>query len=335
MTARALRIELGLYPTRAVRENVGLAGLAEQLGFDAVWVADSPVLWRELWVNLSGMAMATSRIRLGSAVTSAITRHPSVTASAALSLGELSGARFRLGVGRGDSALATSGCGRPQTLAEFRATLVAFRALLAGEPAQVGSAEFRYAWVGLPPMPLYVAATGPRMLELAGELADGVIIMVGVAEPMVRAAIERVQAGAVAAGRDPADLDLVLWTACAVSDRSPAQARAAVRAHVARASIRTLPLPLRPAHAAIADRVRAAYDYAFHANPRAPHADLVPDALIEDFAIAGTSEECAERVRALARLPLSALALAVPDADFEDRATVLARLAASVLPAAR
>lgn len=329
------RIELGLYPTRAVRDSVRLAVLAEQLGLDGVWVADSPVLWRELWVTLTALATSTQRLRLGSAVTTGVTRHPSVTASAALSLAELSGDRFRLGLGNGDSSLATSGSGRPQTLAEFRATLVAFRALLEGRAARAGAAEFSHPWAGERRVPIHVAATGPRMLELAGALADGVIMMVGVAEPMVLAAIERVHAGAAAAGRDPAAIDLVVWTACAVSDLAPARARAAVRANVARASIRRLPLALPPATAAVVDRIRAAYDYAFHSNPRAPHGALVPDGLVDDFAIAGTSEACAERLGRLAKLPISAIALALPDADHDDRGTVLARLAASVLPGLR
>jgi 5,10-methylenetetrahydromethanopterin reductase len=335
MTALAPRIELGLYPTLAAADNIRLAALAEHLGFDTVWVADSPVLWRELWVNLTAIAMSTRRVRLGSAVTSGVTRHLSVTASAAMSLGELSGERFLLGLGNGDSSLATSGSGRPQTLAEFRATVLALRALIAGEAVNVGSARFRHPWAGRTRVPLYVAATGPRMLELAGEVADGVIIMVGVAEPMVRAAIERIHAGAAAAGRDPATIDLVLWTACAVSDRAPEAARAAVRANVARASIRKLPLSLSPTHSVVVERIRGAYDYAYHSNPRAPHADLVPDTLVGDFAVAGTSEECADRLRLLTKLPLSAIALALPAADFDDRGTMLARLAASVLPAVR
>lgn len=335
MSARTPRIELGLYPTRSPHENVRLGVLADRLGFDTVWVADSPVLWRELWVNMTAIAMSTKRVRVGSAVTSGVTRHPSVTASAAMSLGELSGDRFLLGLGNGDSSLATSGSGKPQTIAEFRATLVAFRALVAGEPAKVGAAEFRHPWAGQTRVPIYVAATGPRMLELAGEQADGVIMMVGVADQMVRAAIERVHAGAKAAGRDARAIDLVVWTACAVSDTAPEQARAAVRANVARASIRKLPLALPPATAAVVDRIRDAYDYAFHSNPRAPYGELVPDTLIGDFAIAGTSDECRERLDALAKLPISAVALALPDADFDDRGTMLARLAASVVPASR
>ncbi len=327
------RLELGLYPTRPVRESLRLAVLAEQLGFDAVWVADSPVIWRELWVTLTALALGTSRVRLGAAVTTAVTRHPAVTSSAALSLAELSGGRFVLGLGNGDSSLATTGSGTPQTLAGFREALAAFRALLAGRAAKVGAAEVTHRWAPGVPVPIYVAATGPRMLELAGELADGVIVMVGVAEPMIRAALERIHAGARRAGRDPRAVEVVLWAACAVSDRAPGEARAAVRANVARASIRALPLPPPDEQARIVERIRASYDYAFHSDPRAPHAGMVPDSLVDHFAIAGTSAECAARLGGLLELPLSAIALALPDADFDDRGTVLARLAASVLPA--
>ncbi len=327
----AVRLDLGLYPNRTARENVSLAALAESLGFGGVWVTDSPILWRELWVTLTAIAGATTRIGLASAVTSGVTRHPSVTASAALTLSELSGGRFVLGLGNGDSALATIG-GRPQTLGGFRETVAALRTLLDGEVAKVGPIGIRVPWAAGPRVPLYVAASGPRMLELAGAVADGVIMMVGVADTMVRAAIERVRAGAVAASRDPDDMRVVLWTACAVSDRAPADAIAAVKATVARSVIRKLPLPIPAEHAAAVERIRAQYDYSFHSNARAPHARLVPDALVGSFAIAGTSASCVEQLRALAPLGLSAVVLAPPDAAFEDRRTMLARLAGSVLP---
>jgi alkanesulfonate monooxygenase SsuD/methylene tetrahydromethanopterin reductase-like flavin-dependent oxidoreductase (luciferase family) len=150
---------------------------------------------------------------------------------------------------------------------------------------------------------------------------------------MVRAAIDRVRAGAARARRDPDAIDLVLWTSCAVSDRSPAAAVAAVKATVARTVLRRLPLPISGAHEGTVARIRAAYDYGFHSDPRAPHGRLVPDDLVADFAVAGPSEACAERLRRLAKLGLSGIALALPDAAFDDRGAMLARLAASVLPA--
>jgi 5,10-methylenetetrahydromethanopterin reductase len=326
------RFDFALYPTTAPAESVRLARLAEALGFGTVWVTDSPVIWRELWVTLAAVGTATTRVRLGPAVTSGVLRHPAVTAGAALTLAELTDGRVRLGLGNGDSAVFTTG-GRPQTLSAFRSTVAVLRALLAREPAEpTPGAPIRLAWRG-PPVPLYVAASGPRMLELAGEVADGVVMMVGVSEAMVQAALDRVRAGAARAGRRPEAIDLVLWTSCAVSDRSPADAVAAVRATVARTVLRTLPLPIRGAHEATVARIRAGYDYAFHSDPRAPHGRLVPDDLVAEFAVAGPSAACAERLGRLAKLGLSGIALALPDAAFDDRGAMLARLAASVLPA--
>ncbi|MGH7264274.1 MAG: LLM class flavin-dependent oxidoreductase [Candidatus Rokuibacteriota bacterium] len=327
------RFDFGLYPTTGAAESVRLARLAEALGFGTVWVTDSPVIWRELWVTLTAIGVATTRVRLGSAVTSGVIRHPAVTAGAAMTLSELTDGRLRLGLGNGDSALVTTG-GRPQSLAAFRSTVAILRTLLARERAEPSpGVGIRLEWAGRQAIPLYVAASGPRMLELAGELADGVIMMVGVSEPMVRAAIDRVRAGAARARRNPDSIDLVLWTSCAVSDRSPADAVGAVKATVARTVLRTLPLPIPGAHDGTVARIRAAYDYGFHSDPRAPHGQLVPDDLVSEFAVAGPSGACAEQLGRLAKLGLSGIALALPHAAFDDRGAMLARLAASVLPA--
>jgi 5,10-methylenetetrahydromethanopterin reductase len=327
------RLGAGLYPTRPADEMVRLGIAAETLGFDRTWITDSPVIWRELWVLLGALAARTGRLGLGTAVTTALTRHPAVTASAALSLAELAGGRVVLGLGNGDSAAATTGA-RPQTLAELRATVALLRAALAGRAAASGYRGGGTAaragvldWAGPAPVPLYLAASGPRMLELAGELADGVIMMVGVRPAMVRAAIERVHAGAARAQRDPARVALVLWAAAAASDASPAAAVAAVRANVARAAIRRLPLPVTAADAATLDAIRRTYDYAHHSRPGAPHGRLVSDALVAEFALAGTTATCAAQLAALAGLGLHEIALAVPDAPFDARAAVLARLA--------
>jgi 5,10-methylenetetrahydromethanopterin reductase len=330
--AGRLRFDLGLYPSREGRDSVRLGRVAEELGFHTVWVTDSPVIWRELWVTLTAIGVATTRVRLGSAVTSGVIRHPAVTASAAMTLAELTGGRFVLGVGNGDSSAVTTG-GRPQSLLVFRQTLAGLRLLLAGERAEpTPGAEVRLGWTGAPRVPLHVAASGPRMLELAGELADGVIMMVGLSEAMVGAALDRVRAGAARAGRDPESIERILWTPCAVSDRAPAEAVAAVRPTVARAVLRTLPLPLAGEHAAAVARIRAAYDYRFHSDPRAPHGSLVPETLVTDFAVTGPAEACAERLGRIARLGVSAIALAVPDAPVDDRGMMLTRLVAAGLP---
>jgi 5,10-methylenetetrahydromethanopterin reductase len=144
-----LRFDVALYPTRHAAEQVRLGVLAESLGFERVWVPDSPAIWRELWVTLGALAVRTERVRLGSAVTTGLTRHPAVTVSASSSVAELSGGRFDLGLGNGDSSAVTTG-GRAQSLADFRQTTEAVRRLLAGERVSVRGAPLEIGWVAGP-----------------------------------------------------------------------------------------------------------------------------------------------------------------------------------------
>src|SRR5262245_10090545 len=78
---------------------------AETAGYDSVWLGDSQLIWRDVYVMMGAAAVATRSVNLGIAVTNAITRHATVTASAALTLQELTGNRLVLGVGRGNTAV--------------------------------------------------------------------------------------------------------------------------------------------------------------------------------------------------------------------------------------
>lgn len=325
------RLGIALYATQPPATTIQIAETVEDLGYDAVWIPDSPVIWREVYVNLAAIAVRTQRVLLGPAVTNGVTRHPTVTASAAATLRELSGARFRLGLGNGDSALATSGAGRAQTLAEFRDTVQQLAALANGQSFELGPRTVQLAWSRGSHVPLYVAASGPKMLELAGEIADGVIMMVGLDEATVRASIDRIHAGARRANRDPSSLQLVLWTACCASDIAPDAARDAVKAYVARAVIRKLPVTLPAQYDEAIERIRGAYDYTVHSNPGASHAQYVPDSLVPAFAVAGTTAECVEQIRTIVKLAVDEVVLALPDVPFDDRPAILTRLAKGVL----
>ena len=95
---------LGLFPTEPPRSIVETTKLAEDLGYAHVWMGDSQLIWREVYVNLGAAGLATSRITLGQGVTNPITRHPTVTASALATLSELTDGRVALGIGAGDSS---------------------------------------------------------------------------------------------------------------------------------------------------------------------------------------------------------------------------------------
>lgn len=306
-----MKISFGLYPDVPASEVVRLGTLADKLGYHTVWVCDSHLLWREAYVTLGALAARTTRARLGTAVTNPITRRLSVTASAVATLDELSGGRAVLGISVGDSALRTEGL-EPATVAAFERAVDLVRRMMAGQEVAVPDGGRPRITFGRRPMPIYVAATGPRMLDLAGRIADGVILMNGVVPDLIAPAIDAVAAGARAAGRNPADVKAVVWAACSASATAPDDARQAVKYNVARAILRRMPGPADSRVEEVAAALRQHYDYYQHGSASAEFARLVPDDLVGRFAFAGTPEEVRSQVDALEEAGVDEVALAVP-----------------------
>ncbi len=186
--------------------------------------------------------------------------------------------------------------------------------MLAGEAVALPSGEARLDWAHVPPVPVFIAGSGPRILRLAGEVADGAIILTGTAPEYVRAAIETVREGGREAGRD---LDregfrYVCWAPCSI-DEDGAAARDFVKAHVARVLRRPLPYELSVEDREVVKRIYEQYEYRQHMVVGTRHGELVPDRLVPKFAIAGTVGECLEQVKQLEDTGLHQVAI-VPHA---------------------
>lgn len=179
---------------------------AEDSGFDLLGVADSQSVFREMYVALTLAALNTSRVRLGPLVTNPLTRHLVVTASAVSSVDELSGGRAILGLGSGDSAIYTIGA-PPATLAGLEDAVVTLGRLTGGEPIDRQGRRWQ-VHRSARRVPVYLAAEGPRTLELAGRVADGVIAGMGLTPDVIRLSLEAIERGARASGRTLADLDV-------------------------------------------------------------------------------------------------------------------------------
>lgn len=215
------RFGLRIPPCRPLTEVAACVRDAEEAGFDVAWLPDSQFLWRDVWSGLSLAAARTGSIVLGTCVTNLETRHPSVTAAAAASVEELAPGRVLLGIGSGDSAVKTLGL-RPTRLARMREQVGLLRTLLDGRAADFDGRALAVK-AAARPVPIYLAATGPKMQALAGELADGVIVVTGLAPELVRATLDRIDAGARAGGRRVQDLDVCFGTyAHVTSDRREA-----------------------------------------------------------------------------------------------------------------
>src|ERR1051325_3155933 len=139
---------------------------AEDCGFERVGLVDSQSIYRELYVTCTAGLQTTSSIQVGPRVTNALTRHPSVTASALVTLAELSKGRVFAGIGTGDSALINIGL-KPVKLAARGAFLKTTRALMRAETVQSNGSKLRLTW-GKAEVPIYVSAHGKKTLEFAG-----------------------------------------------------------------------------------------------------------------------------------------------------------------------
>ena len=195
------RFGLNRFDSRSVDAFAADVRRAETLGWDAALEPDSQLRRRDTYVLLAAAARATERITLGTLLANPVNRHPTVTASSIATIDELAPGRTLLGWGIGDTAVRLAGL-KPARVKELEASTRLMRALLDGEGVEVG-AERPARLPHHRPVPIWIAAGGPRTLRMAGGVADGVFIRVGTHESNIKTAVEAIRAGAADAGRDP------------------------------------------------------------------------------------------------------------------------------------
>ena len=289
------------------RSSLEKLRLAERLKFDTFWICDSHVIWNECY-SLLGWLLGKStdeRLQFGTMVTNPISRDPIVLASGFATLQDLSGGRMLCGIGRGDSAVRVLKR-RPATVAATEQAAALIRALGSGEQVEVDGTPVRIDWAPTAPLPVFVAAYGPRMLEVAGRVADGVIIEC--ADPhYISWALDHVRRGAVEAGRDPSQLQVLASTATYVSadlDLARREVRplgAVVGNHVAEVLRNSGPSSM-PAELAAFVETRPEYDYLQHVHKDAEHSHYVPDQIIDRLCLVGSAAHCSQRLQELASL---------------------------------
>jgi 5,10-methylenetetrahydromethanopterin reductase len=315
-------VEFGFMMGLSPREPIGrfgqLAQLAETVGFGMAWMADSQLYTKDPWTALTLAATGTRTIRLGPGVTNPVTRHFSVLACSMAALTEVSAGRAVLGIGTGDAAVFPLGL--RASVDDLRRTVERIRTLSEGGHVTVDGHEVRMATGGTR-TPILISASQPRMLRLAGAVADGVILM-GAAQPdLTRWQLERVAEGAAEAGRTLDDVFVDLWFTISIADDRQ-KALDDVRPWAASqarwfARWRELPDPLAP----FADDFRRAaegYDFARHLS-RHGDAEPVSDTFTEWVAVAGSLDECATKIRPLLELKVDRITFALLPGGREAR----------------
>lgn len=293
-----------LKPDMSPERIVALTRQAEDAGFAYGWVFDSHVLWLEPYPLLTMMALNTRRMRLGACVTNPAVRDPTVTASALATLNIISGGRMNLGIGRGDSSRRVLGK-KPTTLAGLEQAALQIRALAAGDTIEYEEESIRMEWAS-GALPVWIAGYGPKALQLAGRIADGVILQF--ADPhLIQWSIGFVREGALAAGRDPASIAVMAAAPVWVAD-DLAVARERVRWFPALVSNHVMDLIARydpadlPVELTTYVRDRHGYDYHHHAEVGSDNASFVTDEIVDRFCIVGPVEEHLRRLRELSEI---------------------------------
>jgi 5,10-methylenetetrahydromethanopterin reductase len=323
-------LSMGVSSREPLRRVGTLAAGAEERGFDALWLIDSHLVMGDVYASLAVAALSTSKMRLGTGVTNPLTRHVTVTANAIASIDDLSDGRAILGVGSGDSAVQPLGL-RGSRVAELERYVVDSRSLLAGE--KVGEPPVKIAR-RRPDVPVFVAATQPRMLQLAGRVADGIVLL-GFADPeVIDWQLGHVERGLAEAGRSWADLFVDYWATISVRDDA-VQATDDVRSWCAGQARwlsrwKEVPPRLEPFRA---EAVRAAeeYDFSEHLSLRARHVTTASDDFVRLAAIAGTKDECLGRLRDIAADDrIARITLTLLSGGREDRLEALGDLVQEV-----
>jgi probable F420-dependent oxidoreductase len=320
-------------PDHSIERTVALTRQAEAAGFAHGWLFDSHVLWRDPYPLLTVMAQATTTMRLGTCVTNPATRELSVTASSLAVLQELSGGRFDLGIGRGDSAIRVLGK-PPTTMAMLEEAVHVIRALAEGRPIEYEGAVLQLTWSAGHRLPVWVAGYGPVALKMTGRIADGAMLQI--ADPdLVRWFADQVRASAREAGRDPNAVRIMAAAPAHVGDLADGRDRirwfpALVGNHVVDLVNKYQgELPEALTHYV---RGREGYDYLHHAEVGSSNAAFVTDEVVDRFGIVGDAAAHVAKLRVLADAGVDQFNVYLMNGNEEEQLEIYGR---EIIPALR
>lgn len=315
----------------SIREMTALAEAAEQAGVGSIWMAEHGG-YRDGFASSMAFLAATQRLLVAPTAISVYSRHPMIAAMAAATLEEYAPGRTIFSLGTGNpQALREAGLGMDRPLTRVREYVEIVRALWTGEPVthvgqvfQLDGAQLRFK--PSRSIPVHVAAMGPRMLELAGEVGDGVLLSAALPAATIARSVERVRVGARHAGRDPASVTIVGFILAALSQDSDAARRACkgMLAYLLRNDFTAEGLAYAGVKvdqgAVAAAAVRGDWETAVR---------LIPDEALEKCALAGTPRECRRQLESFLPPGLDvAVLVAVGDAESRRLAIGLAGAAA-------
>jgi probable F420-dependent oxidoreductase len=327
-----MKFGITIKPDMSVERILALTRQSEASGFEYGWIFDSHVLWLEPYPVLTLMAANTRRMKLGPCVTNPAVRDLTVTASLFATLNLISGGRMQLGIGRGDSSRRVLGK-KPVGAGDLERAIHTLRELTSSKEIDYDGQPTRISWAKTPP-PIWVAGYGPKVLDLAGRVGDGVILQF--ADPdLIEWCIGFVKKGAESAGRDFRKIEIMSAAPVWISDDLKTAREhvrwfpALVSNHVVDLLSRYKPDELPPALTSYVKN-RGGYDYQQHCEVDSTNSKFVSDEVVDRFCLVGPAEAHRQKLRQLASLGVTQFNIYLMCGDEED---TLEQYKKKILPA--
>jgi 5,10-methylenetetrahydromethanopterin reductase len=298
-----LKFGVEFVPNTPYWKLTAYAMIAEKQGFNNLWVTDH-FGNRNVYVALASAAMYTSKITFGTGVTNPWMVNPVITAQAIATLNELAPGRVVLGMGAGDkTTLEAVGVEMGKPMAAVKEAIEIFRKLTAGENVAYQGEVFKTVGAKFNfkiknKIPVYVGAQGPKMLEMAGKIGDG--ILVNASHPSdIKFAVQMAGEGMKQAGRKPEDVDIAAYASFSVNEdpKKAVKAAAPVVAFIVAGSAPPV-LEKHGINPTKADEIRSA----LKAGNFPAAIGAVTPAMIDAFSICGTPETCIAKIAELKKI---------------------------------
>lgn len=289
---------VSFWPMQPPEALLNKVEMSEKLGFEYVWFPDHYFL-RDTFSIQALAAVRTRRIQLGTAVTSPFLRHPAAIASAAASIDELSNGRANLGIGPGGHEFAEDlKIKIDKPMAATREAVSAIRSLLKGEVVNQEGSIFRLSGAKLwfqpkRSIPIYLAARGPRMMALSGEISDGVILH-GVTKPFLHYAVGKVAEGKEAASRAAETVAITVLTPVILTSQ-PQAARNRLKPSCLQMAGGEYSLEMAGLYG-LKEEELSHLRQAMRRGDVNKATELVTDEMVDAFAIVGTNEDCLAKI---------------------------------------
>ena len=288
----------------SIRDLIPYAQEAEELGFESVWMAED-YFYRNAILSLTTFALATDKIKLATGIINPVTRDPALIAMTFANLDEISKGRAIIGLGSSlRLRIYEHHYRKVSNLTAMKECVEVIRELLTGKKVTYNGSVFQIENIrlGVKPsranIPIYIGAMGPKMLQLAGEIADGVLLTAGATREYVKFAVENIKKGANRAGRKPEDVDVASFVIFSVS-KDPEVAKEAIKREIA--FLVTLPAMdhvLRASELLNTENVRTIRKLG-QRGEMSKAAEHVSEDLVNSLAVCGKPQECLEKLEEL------------------------------------